>query len=105
MCHNGISCMIVKTDSELNLNVKFKNNVRFFQVYYMFVKFPLFSVQHEPRLVQVTSAPYFGQVVFTAGPAQFGTELSADSGVSLEVFTIYFFDVTLLFGQTIILIC
>lgn len=32
--------------------------------------------QLPPRAVQITSPPFLGRVVLTAGPAQFGTELS-----------------------------
>lgn len=32
--------------------------------------------QLPPRAVQIVSHPFFGRVVLTAGPAQFGTDLS-----------------------------
>uniref|UniRef100_A0A8C5CM66 alpha-1,2-Mannosidase n=1 Tax=Gadus morhua TaxID=8049 RepID=A0A8C5CM66_GADMO len=39
--------------------------------------------QLPPRAIQIVSHPYFGRVVLTAGPAQFGTDLSKSStGVS-----------------------
>uniref|UniRef100_A0A672LGE5 alpha-1,2-Mannosidase n=1 Tax=Sinocyclocheilus grahami TaxID=75366 RepID=A0A672LGE5_SINGR len=40
--------------------------------------------QLPPRAVQIVSHPYFGRVVLTAGPAQFGLDLSkSSSGVSM----------------------
>lgn len=39
--------------------------------------------QLPPRAIQIVSHPFFGRVVLTAGPAQFGTDLSKSStGVS-----------------------
>lgn len=39
--------------------------------------------QLPPRAVQIISHPFFGRVVLTAGPAQFGMDLSKNSfGVS-----------------------
>ncbi|CAL8396104.1 unnamed protein product [Boreogadus saida] len=35
--------------------------------------------QLPPRAIQIVSHPYFGRVVLTAGPAQFGTDLSKSS--------------------------
>lgn len=40
--------------------------------------------QLPPRAVQIVSHPFFGRVVLTAGPAQFGMDLSKSSfGVSM----------------------
>lgn len=40
--------------------------------------------QLPPRAVQIVSHPFFGRVVLTAGPAQFGMDLSkSSSGVSM----------------------
>lgn len=40
--------------------------------------------QLPPRAVQIVSHPFFGRVVLTAGPAQFGLDLSkSSSGVSM----------------------
>lgn len=40
--------------------------------------------QLPPRAVQIISHPFFGRVVLTAGPAQFGTDLSKSiTGVSV----------------------
>lgn len=40
--------------------------------------------QLPPRAIQIVSHPFFGRVVLTAGPAQFGTDLSKSStGVSV----------------------
>lgn len=39
--------------------------------------------QLPPRAIQIVSHPFFGRVVLTAGPAQFGTDLSKSAtGVS-----------------------
>lgn len=39
--------------------------------------------QLPPRAIQIVSHPFFGRVVLTAGPAQFGTDLSKSiTGVS-----------------------
>lgn len=41
--------------------------------------------QLPPRAIQIVSHPFYGRVVLTAGPAQFGTDLSKSStGVSIE---------------------
>ncbi|CAH1787460.1 unnamed protein product [Owenia fusiformis] len=39
------------------------------------------EVQHEPRVVQLVSAPYFGSVSWSAGPAQFGYDLKTSKHV------------------------
>lgn len=44
--------------------------------------------QLPPRAVQIVSHPFFGRVVLTAGPAQFGTDLSKSStGVSASLWS------------------
>lgn len=44
--------------------------------------------QLPPRAVQIVSHPFFGRVVLTAGPAQFGVDLSkSSSGVSTITLT------------------
>lgn len=41
--------------------------------------------QLPPRAIQIVSHPFYGRVVLTAGPAQFGTDLSKSStGVSVR---------------------
>lgn len=41
--------------------------------------------QLPPRAIQIVSHPFYGRVVLTAGPAQFGTDLSKSStGVSIQ---------------------
>lgn len=41
--------------------------------------------QLPPRAVQIVSHPFFGRVVLTSGPAQFGTDLSKSiTGVSVS---------------------
>lgn len=42
--------------------------------------------QLPPRAVQIVSHPFFGRVVLTAGPAQFGTDLSKSSTGVKEFF-------------------
>ncbi|ELT95927.1 hypothetical protein CAPTEDRAFT_219288 [Capitella teleta] len=39
------------------------------------------QVQHEPRVVQLLSHPYLGNLVLNAGPAQFGSELKNSAGL------------------------
>lgn len=47
--------------------------------------------QLPPRAVQIVSHPFFGRVVLTAGPAQFGMDLSKHkSGVCKNVFDFSF---------------
>jgi len=40
------------------------------------------TVPQEPRVVQLVSHPFLGQVVLQAGPSQFGLNLKAHKGVS-----------------------
>ncbi len=40
------------------------------------------SVQQDPRVVQLLSPPYLGNLVLSAGPAQFGYNLKENEGVS-----------------------
>ena len=44
-----------------------------------------FTVQQEPRVIQLLSSPYFGNLVLSAGPAQFGQDLKL-GGVSDDSF-------------------
>lgn len=47
--------------------------------------------QLPPRAVQIVSHPFFGRVVLTAGPAQFGVDLfKSSSGVSMINVTLTF---------------
>ncbi|XP_077987220.1 ER degradation-enhancing alpha-mannosidase-like protein 3 [Glandiceps talaboti] len=41
--------------------------------------------EYQPRAVQFVSAPYNGNIVLTAGPAQFGQELHGHPGIFAEV--------------------
>lgn len=46
--------------------------------------------QLPPRAIQIVSHPFYGRVVLTAGPAQFGTDLSKSStGVCIQKKPLY----------------
>ena len=47
-------------------------------------KLYVFSVQTEPRIVQLVSPPFFGTVKLNAGHAQFGLDLKSIEGVRLK---------------------
>lgn len=55
--------------------------------------------QLPPRAVQIVSHPFFGRVVLTAGPAQFGLDLSkSSSGVSMVNCDFFVFFLTFFIG-------
>lgn len=87
LCRNFIFFLTTKAASSLDA----EDGLRFMQEMIELSSQQQKEQQLPPRAVQIVSHPFFGRVVLTAGPAQFGMDLSKHkSGVCKNVFDFSF---------------